>query len=103
MATVADAEEAGVASAWEYCDTVALDSQGVIQRIRDLMDHPPRPWIEEKLVRLMEKRSQEPDAGARSQQRSGKRGVGQKDETGSGDGEIDHMHDIATPAGIRQA
>ena len=32
-------------------DTVALGSQGVIHRIRDLMHQPPRPWIEEKLVR----------------------------------------------------
>lgn len=43
MATVADAEEAGVALAWEQCDTVALDSQGVIQSIRDLMYHPWPP------------------------------------------------------------
>ena len=35
-ATVADAEEAEVLLAWEDCDKVALDSQGVIQRIWDL-------------------------------------------------------------------
>jgi len=50
MATVADAEEVGVTLAWERCDTVALDSQGVIQRIVDLMYLPPRSWIEERLV-----------------------------------------------------
>jgi len=43
MATVADAEEVGVSMAWQYCDTVALDSLGVIRRIHELM-YPPPPW-----------------------------------------------------------
>ena len=30
MATIADAEARGVSIAWEKCDTVALDSKGVI-------------------------------------------------------------------------
>ena len=36
MATVADAEELGVMLAWEDADRVALDSQGVVQRIWNL-------------------------------------------------------------------
>ena len=50
-ATVADAEEAGVMLSWESCDVVALDSQGVIQRIVNLQHEAPRSWIEERLVR----------------------------------------------------
>jgi len=53
MATVADAEELGVAMAWKRCDTVALDSQGVIKRIHSLASQVPRSWIEEKLARQM--------------------------------------------------
>ena len=48
VAAVADAEEVGVMLAWEECDIVALDSQGVIQRIQSLQHQPPRSWVEEK-------------------------------------------------------
>jgi len=46
LATIADAETAGVALAWERCDMVALDSQGVMRRIPSLVDQPSRSWIE---------------------------------------------------------
>jgi len=53
VTTVSDAEELGVAMAWERCDMVALDSQGVIRHISNLMSQEPRSWIEDKLVRQM--------------------------------------------------
>jgi len=56
MATVADAEEMRVTMAWERCDVVALDSQGAIQRIYNLMPQAPRSWIEEILGRQMTER-----------------------------------------------
>ena len=55
-ATVADAEELGVLLAWEESDVVALDSQGVIQRIDSLRYAQPRSWIEERLVAKMQER-----------------------------------------------
>jgi len=33
-----DRRRCGVSIAWDYCDTVALDSQGVIQWIYDIVD-----------------------------------------------------------------
>jgi len=42
-------EEAGVALAWEECDVVALDSQGVIRRVINLQHQAPWSWIEAKL------------------------------------------------------
>jgi len=56
MATVADAEELGVMLAWEDADRVALDSQGVIQRIWNLQDVDPRSWSEEARKRQMQER-----------------------------------------------
>ena len=41
---------------WEDSDIVALDSQGVIQRILNLRYGEPRSWIEEQLVRQMQER-----------------------------------------------
>lgn len=55
-ATVADAEEIGVLMTWENSDMVALDSQGVIQRIQNLQSDRPRSWIEEGLVEKMKER-----------------------------------------------
>lgn len=55
-ATVTDAEEVGVLLGWENSNVVALDSQGVIQRIANLQYDKPRPWIEELLVRRMQER-----------------------------------------------
>jgi len=55
-ATVADAEEMGVLLAWEDKDVVALDSQGVIQRIYNLRYTRSRSWIEEGLVARMQER-----------------------------------------------
>ena len=54
---MADAEEVGVFLAWEDSDIVALDSQGVIQRIENLEYGRPRSWIEELLVGQMQERS----------------------------------------------
>jgi len=50
LATVA---AAGVVLAWEDWDKVALDSQGVIQRIWNLQYHAPCPWIGEALKAQM--------------------------------------------------
>ena len=55
-ATVADAEKIGVLLGWEDNDVVALDSQGVIQRICNLRYARPRSWIEERLVAKMRER-----------------------------------------------
>jgi len=41
-ATVADVEEVGELLAWDDCDQVALDSEGVIQRIWNLQHVQPR-------------------------------------------------------------
>ena len=46
----------GVMLAWEDCDTVALDSQGVRQRIQGLWHLPPSSWVEERLVAQMAER-----------------------------------------------
>jgi len=54
MATVADAESVGVVIAWKNSNTVALDIQGVIQRIWSLKNLPPRSWIEETLKAQMQ-------------------------------------------------
>jgi len=56
MATIADAEAMGVLLAWETCDAVALDSQGVIQRIHGPTLLAPRSWIEKWLSRQMAER-----------------------------------------------
>jgi len=56
MTTVADAEEVGVMLAWGEKDTVALDSQGVIQRIWSLQYITPRSWTEETLKKQMQTR-----------------------------------------------
>jgi len=53
---VADAEEVGVLLAWENNNVVALDSQGVIQRISNLQYTQPRSWIEEGLLTRMRER-----------------------------------------------
>jgi len=53
-ATVADADEVGVLLGWEDKNVVALDSQGVIQRIQNLQYDKPRSWIEEELMRRMQ-------------------------------------------------
>jgi len=56
--TVADAEEIGVLLAWEGRGRVyvALDSQGVIQRIWNLQNCQSRSRIEETLVKQMRER-----------------------------------------------
>lgn len=56
MAMILDAEELGVSLACDTCDRVALDSQGVIQRIHGLMSQAPRSWVEGRLVRQMAER-----------------------------------------------
>jgi len=55
-ATVADAEEVGVLLAGENHNTVALDSEGVMQRIWNLQYVQLRSWVEEGLVAQMRER-----------------------------------------------
>jgi len=101
-ATVADAEEVGVLRAWEYTDVVALDSQGVIQRIHNLRYAHPRSWIEEQLVKKIEERPRTlmwvkghcGVEGNEAADRTAKREV----ELGRRLGKII----VATPAGIKQ-
>lgn len=56
MATIAGVEALGVPLAWQTCDVVALDSQGVIQRICGLKTQAPRSWVEERRARQMAER-----------------------------------------------
>jgi len=103
-ATVADAEEIGVLLAWENeKKTVALDSQGVIQRINKLKYDRPRSWIEEKLVEKMQEHSRtlmwvKGHSGIEGNERADKMARRAVDM-----GWRLHEEGIATPAGIRQA
>jgi len=103
MATVADAEEVGMALAWEKSDMVALDSQGVIHRIRELMHQPPWSWIEEKLVGQMVERLRRLMWVRRHQDVEGNEGGDIRAKQEAWMGERMHGPDIVTPAGIRQA
>ena len=99
---MADAEEVGVMLGWESSNIVALESQGVIQRIANLQYGEPKSWIEEKLVQQMQtgprylmwvkghtgvRGNEEADRRAREEVRTGE----WKNATG-----------IATPWGIKQ-
>ena len=101
-ATVADAEEAGVMKAWEECEVVALDSQGVIQRISNLKYANPRSWIEEELVARMKEKPRtlmwvKGHSGVEGNEEADKRA---KREVEMGQRSQKPM--IATPAGIKQ-
>jgi len=103
MATTADAEALGVSLAWQTCDKVALDSQGVIQRIYGLTTQAPRSWIEERLARQMAER---PRVLIWVKGHSGVVGNGEADVRAKSEvcmGERMHWPDIVTPAGIGQA
>ena len=101
-AMVADAEEMGVLLAWENSDVVALDSQGVIQRVCNLRYARPRSWIEEELVAKMQEhprtlmwvKGHSGVEGNEKADRMAKRTVemGQRKPEGG----------VATPAGIKQ-
>jgi len=100
-ATVADAEETGVMLAWEKCSVVALDSQGVIQRIWNLRYAEPRSWIEEKLVRQMQEKQRtlmwvKGHDGIEGNEEADKRARREVDM-----GYRLQKPDIATPAGIK--
>jgi len=103
LATVADAESAGVMLAWKEHSTVALDSQGVIQRIWDLQFNAPGSWIEEELVRQVREKPRcliwvRGYQGTGGNEKADKRA---KQEVVMG--RDMHQPDIAAPAGIRQA
>ena len=100
MATVADAEELGVSLAWEKCDVVALDIQGVISWIQELMPTPvmDRGETDETNGGTAEKT----DVGTGAPGSGGERGGGRQGEGGSMVGRED-THLTVTPAGIRQA
>jgi len=92
-----------VAMAWERCDVVALDSQGAIPRVYNLMSQAPRSWIEETLARQMMERLRTlmwvkrhgGVAGNEEADRKAKMDVWMKERM--------CRPDIVTPAGIRQA
>jgi len=103
MATIADAEALRVSMAWDTCNVVALDSQGVIQRIQGLVFQAPRSWIEERLARQMAERSR---VLMWVNGHNGTKGNEAADERAKREvwmGKRMHMPDIVTPAGIRQA
>jgi len=104
MATIADAEAMGVSLAWDTCDTVALDSQGVIQRIHGLKLRAPRSWIEERLARQMAeiRETEGADVGERHDGVEGNEAAGSRANEEVWRGEWMHWPDIVIPAGIRQ-
>jgi len=89
--------------AWEKSNVVALDSQGVIQRIQNLQLREPRSWIEERCARQMAERSRVLMWVRGHTGKEGNEMADTKAKMGVWIGERMHKPDSVTLAGIRQA
>jgi len=102
-ATVADAEAVGEMMAWEDHGRIALESQGVIQRIWNLHFMAPRSWVEETLKVQMQRR---PRILMWVKGHQGEEGNEKADRMAKQEVEMGwrmQEREVATLAGIRQA
>jgi len=90
MAIIADAGELEVSMAWEYCDTVALDSQGVIGTADTGPDVPTSPLVDRGETGNTDGgEAGKADVGAGTSRQGGQRRGGSDGETRGVDGRVD--------------